>query len=56
MRLVTKARYYYTDAFKILSSIDDLSKANPNMQMNEVVTLAHIDYLCDFVAAQIRVN
>jgi hypothetical protein len=56
MRLVTKARYYYTDAFKILSSIDDLSKANPNMQMNEVVTLAHIDYLCDFVAAQIRVS
>ena len=56
MRLVTKSRYYYTDAFKILTSIDELSQANPNIQMNEVVTLAHIEYLCDFVAAQIRVN
>ena len=55
-KLVTKARYYYTDAYKILVSIDELSQANPKLQMNEVVALAHIEYLCDFVAAQIRVN
>lgn len=54
--LVGKARYYYTDAYKILTSIDEIAQANPKAQMNEVVAIAHIEYLCDFVAAQIRVN
>ena len=53
-RVVTKSRYYYTDAYKILKTIDTVSKANSRISPKEAARMATIEYIADFMIAQMR--
>lgn len=55
-RLVAKARFYYTDAYKILLSVDEATKANPDLDLKQAETIAAMEYIADFVSAQLVVS
>lgn len=52
LRLVCRARFYYTDAEKILSNINEAIKLNPNLQVREAALIATIEYICDYIGEQ----
>lgn len=53
--LMCKARYFYTDSFKILQDINTLTKANPDMEVKQAALVATINYVTDYVSDQIQV-
>lgn len=54
LRLLGRSRYYRTDAEKLLSRIDALSKENPKLDPREVSTIAEIEYISDWCFDQMR--
>lgn len=55
LKLVCRARFYYTDAECILSDIVEIAKVNPNVDVREAALIATINYVADYVAAQMTV-
>ncbi len=53
-RVVCKARYYHTDAYKVIVSIDEATRTDPNLSVEAAVSMASNEYVADFVAAQMR--
>lgn len=56
LKLVCKARFYYTDAEKILSTINLVSKENPNIDVREAALIATTEYLIDYITDQMKVD
>lgn len=54
MKLVCKARYFYTDSYKILSEIDEHMKSDRTMSVEDAAAMAHVEVVADFVAAQLK--
>lgn len=54
-RIVCKARFYYNDAYKVLLSIDNATRANPNLSLQDAVAVARAEYVVDYISSQIRV-
>lgn len=55
LKLVCRARFYYTDAERILSDIVEIAKINPDVDVREAALVATINYVADYVAAQMSV-
>lgn len=55
LKLVCRARFYYTDAESILTDIVEIAKINPNVDVREAALVATINYVADYVAAQMTV-
>ena len=55
MRLVTKARFYYTDSEKILTSMTEAAKCKPDITAAEAALIAVIEYVSDYVADQMSI-
>lgn len=53
LRIMCKARYYYTDAYKILTDINTYSKENPELSVKEAALAATINYVTDYICNQI---
>jgi hypothetical protein len=56
LRLVATCRFYYTDSYKILSTINRVMEANDKVDPREAALIASIEYLADYVSAQISVG
>lgn len=54
LKLVCRARFYYTDAEKILQSINDISEQNKDIDVREAALIATTEYLIDYVTDQMR--
>lgn len=54
-RIVTKARYFYTDSFTFLNAVDALTKDN-TMSLEEALHIATIEYVSDYVSGQILIR
>ena len=54
-RVVTKARFFYTDVYKFLTTVDELSKDN-NISLNEALDIATIEYVADYVSSQVIIR
>ena len=55
LRLMCKARYYYTDSYAILNNISCHTE-NPEISVKQAALLSTIDYITDYVASQISSN
>lgn len=55
-RLVCRARFYYTDAEKILCSINAAMQENPSMDVREAALISTIEYVCDYIADQLCIQ
>lgn len=56
LSLVCNARFYYTDAEKILATINKVSEQNKSIDVREAALIATTEYLIDFVCEQLKVN
>jgi hypothetical protein len=56
MLLICRARFYYTDAEKILVGINSAVKADPNIDVREAALLSSIEYVVDYISDQMRLN
>jgi len=56
LRLIAKCRFYYTSAYPILSDIQEAGKSNPNVDVREAALLAAINYVADYLTAQISIG
>ena len=54
-RLVARARFFYTDVYKFLSTVDELTKDN-NTSLEEALCIATIEYVDDYVSGQILIR
>lgn len=54
--LVAKHRFYYTSAYQILSDIHQAGVTNPNVDVREAALLAVINYVADYLAAQLTLS
>lgn len=55
-KLVCRARFFYTPADKILSSIEEYSNSDPNIDPQEASLMATIEYVADYVAEQLNLS
>lgn len=56
LRLLCASRFYETDAFKILDGISRIKRDNPDVDVREAAAAATIQYISDWVAAQLVVS
>lgn len=56
MLLVCRARFYYTDAEKILTGINLAVKANPHIDIREAALLSSIEYVVDYISDQMKLS
>lgn len=54
-RIVCRARYYFTDVYKFLSTVDQLTK-DDTMSLDEALHIATIEYVADYVSAQVLIR
>lgn len=54
--LVAKHRFHYTSAYQILSDIHEAGHINPNVDVREAALLAVVNYVADYLAAQMTVS
>jgi hypothetical protein len=54
-RLVCKARYFYTDVYKFLTTVDNLTTNNDNT-LEEALQVATIEYVTDYVSSMLVVR
>lgn len=52
-RVVARARFYYTDAYKIVKAIDTACMADETLSVEEAVRAASMEYIADFICDQI---
>lgn len=55
LKLVCRARFFKTDAERILGGIDRIKKENPAVDVREAAAVAMIDYVAVWVASQLKV-
>lgn len=55
-KLVCRSRFFYTPADKLLSSIEEYSNSNPDIDPQEAALMATIEYVADFVAEQLNLS
>ena len=55
LKLVCRARFYYTQAEAILGDMVEAAKVNPNVDVREAALISTTNYVIDFVAAQMSV-
>lgn len=55
LHLIAKARFYYTSAFQILREMAEVGKHNPDIDPREASLLSLLDYVADYLDAQIDV-
>lgn len=56
MRLICRARYYFTDSEKILRGINEAAKHNPMLSVQEAAFVSMTDYIVDYVSDQMYVT
>jgi hypothetical protein len=56
LKLMCRSRFYYTDAERILSDIAEAARVNPNVDVREAALIATINYVADYVAAQMAIS
>lgn len=56
LSLICKARFYYTDAEKILTGINDAVKSNPSIDIREAALLSSIEYIVDYISDQLVIT
>lgn len=56
LRIMAKARFYYTDSYQILKDIDDALKANPELDARQAAMRATINYVTSYITAQVKVE
>jgi hypothetical protein len=56
MRIICRARFYYTDAEVILNGIMEASKVNPNIDPRQAALISTINYVADYVADQLTMS
>jgi len=54
--IICKARFYFTDAYKIVQGIEEACLSNKQLDIREAALLSTIRYVTDFVADQISVQ
>lgn len=55
LKLVCRARFYYTQSEYILRDMVEAAKVNPNVDVREAALIATTNYIIDFVADQLSV-
>lgn len=55
LRVMCRSRFFYTDAEKFLTSINNATKANPLIDVRTAALIATIEYVTDYVADQMQV-
>lgn len=55
LRVMCRSRFFYTDAEKFLTSINNATKANPLIDVRTAALVATIEYVTDYVANQMQV-
>jgi len=53
LKLVAKCRFYYTSSYLILNDINSAHNSNPNIDVREAALLAVINYIADYLSAQV---
>lgn len=56
LKLVCRARFFYTDSEKILVGINEAVKANANIDIREAALLSTIEYIVDYVSNQLKIT
>lgn len=56
LKVVCRARFFKTDAEKILLGIERAGRENPNLSVREAATISTINYVADWVAGMMRVT
>lgn len=56
LRVMARARFYYTDSYQILKDIDDALKANPELDAKQAALRATINYVTSYITAQVKVE
>lgn len=56
LRLVCRARFFYTDAEKILRGINEAVRVNPNIDIRQAALLSTIEYVADFISDQFELK
>lgn len=56
LKVVCRARFYKTDAEKILLGIEQAKRENPQLTVREAATISAINYVADWVAGMMRVT
>lgn len=55
MEIITRSRFYFTDAEMVLSYMEQAAAINPSIQPSEAALLAVIEYVADYLADQMTV-
>lgn len=55
LKLICESRFPNAGAYDILQNIDATMKSNPSLAPREAATLAVLEYVCDWIASQVRV-
>jgi hypothetical protein len=55
LKVVCRARYYKTDAERILLGIEQAKRDNPNLSVREAAMLSALNYTADWVSSMMRV-
>jgi hypothetical protein len=56
LRLVCNARFFHTDAERILSGIERIKKENPTIDVREAAAVSVLEYIAYWVSTQFRVT
>jgi len=56
LRLMTRSRFYYTDAEKLLRGINEAIRINPNIDVRQAALMSMIEYVTDYVVDQMKVT
>lgn len=56
LKLVCRSRFYYTDAERILSTLDSVANDNPQLEVREAGLVAMIQYVSYWLSTQIKAN
>lgn len=56
LHAIAKGRYFYTSAYRILSGMAEVTKDNPDADPREAALLSVIDYVAEYLAAQVKVT
>lgn len=54
LKLVCNSRYYTTDAYRIISSIDSIVSRNPSIDVKEAASIAATEYIVYWLASQMK--
>lgn len=56
VKLVCRSRFYYTDAERILTTLDSVADDNPQLEVREAGLVAMIKYVAYWLSTQIKAN